>query len=181
MPAGPLQSFRPRARNLAKHWTPERPMFCRTFDGWIGPRRRTRIPSRKPVADGCQAPSFAALLKAHVFIRCSTCVVVDRCFPLQPKGPARALIGSLRHARSVMDLRDGLPTLIRLRLPSLSAGPYAMEVGVVFAGWPSATIVPNLLKSVGRDRPQYPVRKSTCFSCGDVVAVLAMLADDEAA
>jgi hypothetical protein len=56
-----------------------------------------------------------------------------------------------------------------------------MEVGVVFAGWPSATIVPNLLKSVGRDRPQYPVRKSTCFSCGDVVAVLAMLADDEAA
>jgi hypothetical protein len=63
-----------------------------------------------------------------------------------------------------------------------------MEVGVVFAGWPSAAIVPILLKSVGppslklrRDKPQYPVRKSTCFSCGDVVAVLAMLADDEAA
>jgi hypothetical protein len=80
-----------------------------------------------------------------------------------------------------MGVRDGLPTLIRLRLPSLSAGPGAMEVGVVFAGWRLAPIVPILLKSVGRDKPQYPVRKSTRFSCGDAVAVLTVLADDEAA
>jgi hypothetical protein len=87
-----------------------------------------------------------------------------------------------------MGPRDGLPTLIRLRLPRLSAGPDAMEVGVVFAGWPSAAIMPILLKSVGppslklrRDKPQYPVRKSTRFSCGDAAAVPAMPADDEAA
>jgi hypothetical protein len=46
-------------------------MFCRTFNGWIGPRQRKSIPSRKPVAAGRQAPSFAALLSAHVFIRSS--------------------------------------------------------------------------------------------------------------
>jgi hypothetical protein len=87
-----------------------------------------------------------------------------------------------------MGPRDGLPTLIRLRLPRLSAGPDAMEVGVVFAGRPPAAIVPILLKSVGppslklrRDKPQYPVRKSTRLCCRDVVAMLAMLADDEAA
>ena len=38
-----------------------------------------------------------------------------------------------------------------------------------------------LAKSVGRDKPQYPVRKSTRLWRRDVAAVLAMLADDEAA
>jgi hypothetical protein len=42
-------------------------------------------------------------------------------------------------------------------------------------------MAPILLKSVGGDKPQYPVRKSTRFCCRDVAAVLAMLADDEAA
>jgi hypothetical protein len=49
-------------------------------------------------------------------------------------------------------------------------------------------MAPILLKSVGppslklrRDKPQYPVRKSTRFRCRDVAAVLAMLADDETA
>jgi hypothetical protein len=52
-------------------------MFCRTFDCRIEPRRRKR-PSGKPVAAvGCQAPSFAALLKGHVFIRSLQIAVID--------------------------------------------------------------------------------------------------------
>ena len=94
-----------------------------------------------------------------------------------------------------MDLLDGLATLIRIRLSSLSAGPDAMQVGVVFAGWtrpvnllptlirirlptrwagPDAMLVgvvftdgpapakmPILSMSLGGDKPQYPVAKST--------------------
>jgi hypothetical protein len=46
-------------------------------------------------------------------------------------------------------LLDGLSIFIRIRLSSLAAGPDAMPVGVVFAGWPSAAIVPILSESVG--------------------------------
>ena len=94
-----------------------------------------------------------------------------------------------------MDLLDGLATLIRIRLSSLSAGPDAMQVGVAFAGWtrpvnllptiirirlptrwagPDAMLVgvvftdgpapakmPILSMSLGGDKPQYPVAKST--------------------
>jgi hypothetical protein len=47
-------------------------------------------------------------------------------------------------------------------------------------GWPSAAIGSILSKSVDRDRPQYPVRKSTPF-CGRALrSVLAVPACDEA-
>jgi hypothetical protein len=65
-------------------------------------------------------------------------------------------------------------------------GPDAMELGVVCtvgasSGWPSAAIVPILRKSVGGDKPQYPVRKSTRFRGGVAGVVLAVPAGDEAA
>jgi hypothetical protein len=40
-------------------------------------------------------------------------------------------------------------------------------------------MMPILLKSVGGDKPQNPVRKSTRFCLHDAVLVLAMQADDE--
>jgi hypothetical protein len=184
----------------------------------------------KPVAAaGRQAPSFAALLRAHVFIQSSVkSASVD---PGQrPDGPARADMGSLRdrwwrcedvtNSRSI-GLLDGLSTTIRFRLSSLSAGPDAMDVGVVFAGrtippdglsiahaypvagplarsgrdgvgvvclclgssgWsPLAAMMPILRKSVGGDRPQFPVRESIRYRCLAPLWVLATLAYDESA
>jgi hypothetical protein len=55
-------------------------------------------------------------------------------------------------------LLNDLATPTSIRLSSLSAGPDAMMVGVVFTG-PTEAIVPILLK---RDKPQDRVRKSTC-------------------
>jgi hypothetical protein len=74
---------------------------------------------------------------------------------------------------------DGLSTFIRIRSSSLSAGPDAMLVGVVFAGWPSTAIVPILSKSDGGDKPQYPVTKSIRFRRSASGVVLAVLAGDE--
>jgi hypothetical protein len=54
-----------------------------------------------------------------------------------------------------------------------------MQVGVAFAGWPSAAIVPILSKSVGRDKPQNRVRKSTLFRDDARGSLLAVRADDE--
>jgi hypothetical protein len=65
-----------------------------------------------------------------------------------------------------MGLLDGLATIIRFQLSSLSAGPDAMAVGVVFAG---------------PDKPQYRVRKSTLFYCHDAGLVPAMSAGNAAA
>ena len=100
------------------------------------------------------------------------------------QGPARALSGSLRRGRCWTGqcgtgLLDGLAISIRLRLSSLSAGPDAMQVGVVFAGWPSAAIVPILSKSADRDKPQNRVRKSTRLRSEAHDAALAVLAGDE--
>ena len=75
-----------------------------------------------------------------MFIRSSVAVdSIDRRQCMR-RGPARADMGSLRDewcrqsdARS-FGLLDGLATFIRFRLSSLSAGPDAMKVGVVFAG-----------------------------------------------
>jgi hypothetical protein len=76
----------------------------------------------------------------------------------QPTGPARALTDPLRRRRPVADLMDGLPTLTRIRLSSLSAGPDATRIGVVFTG---TDAVRMLSKSIGRDKPQNRVTKST--------------------
>jgi hypothetical protein len=76
-------------------------------------------------------------------------------------------------------LLDGLSTFTRIRLSSLSAGPDAMLVGVVFAGRPSTAIVPILSKSDGRDKPQYPVTKSIRFRRSASGVVLTVLAGDE--
>ena len=167
--------------------------------------------------------------------------------PDQANGPARALMLCLPGCWVAMGLLDGLATVIRFRLSSLSAGPDAMAVGVVFAGgplnplptliriavacpsagpdvmlvggvftgrpavacgplgpagkassghlthgrcaaWklvgsgrPSAAMMPILVKSVGGDKPQNRVRKSTRFCFHDAVLVLAMQADDATA
>ena len=76
-------------------------------------------------------------------------------------------------------LLDGLSTFTRIRLSSLSAGPDAMLVGVVLAGWPSAAIVPILSESDGADKPQYPVTKSIRLPRSASGVVLAVLAGDE--
>jgi hypothetical protein len=72
-----------------------------------------------------------------------------------------------------------LSTVIRIRLSSLSAGPDAMLVGVVFAGWPPGAIVPILFRSDGGDEPQYPVTKSIRFRRNASGGVPAGLAGDE--
>ena len=77
-------------------------------------------------------------------------------------------------------LLDGLSTFIRIRLSSLPAGPDAMLVGVVLAGWPSAAIVPILFGNDGGDKPQYPVTKSICLRRRTGGRLLAKPASDEA-
>jgi hypothetical protein len=96
-----------------------------------------------------------------VFIRSS-----DGCRSIAPRvqlaGPARMLMDSLqdrwrrgrslrtlglarlegRADASVMGLLDGWATLIRMRLPSLMAGPDAMLVGVVFTAGPACASGP---------------------------------------
>src|SRR5215218_7218975 len=116
----------------------------------------------------------------------SACIhpLLQGCFDcflaVERKGPARALIDSLPVGRCVTGLLNGLASGIRIELSYLSAGPDAMMVGVVFAGWPSVAIVPTLLKSVGRDKPQDRVRKSISFGGCATGLVLAMHAGDEA-
>ena len=60
------------------------------------------------------------------------------------------------------DLMDGLPTLTRIRLSSLSADPDAMRIGVIFTG--TATVL-ILSKSIGKQRPQSRVGKSMGVWC----------------
>jgi hypothetical protein len=62
----------------------------------------------------------------------------------------------------VTGLLNDLVTLTAIRLSSLSAGPDAMRIGVVFTG---TGPVPILAKSIGRDKPQNRVRKSTGVCC----------------
>jgi hypothetical protein len=62
----------------------------------------------------------------------------------------------------VVDLMDGLPTLALIRLSSLSAGPDAMWIGVVFTGTATG---PILSKSLGRHGPQSRVGKSMRVCC----------------
>ena len=85
------------------------------------------------------------------------------------------------HEQSCLHMRSrrrvaGVPGELRT-----ADAPPARSVNLVGSGWPSAAMMPILLKSVGRDKPQYRVRKSTRFSCGEAELVLAMHAGDEAA
>ena len=92
----------------------------------------------------------------------------------QPQGPARAVMGSLRDrwwvdaidAPAIL-LLDGLSAAIRLRLSSLSAGPDAMEAGVVFAG---CTIPPDGLPILH----PYPVARPRARSGRDGVGVVCL-------
>ena len=58
-------------------------------------------------------------------------------------------------------LLNGLVTLTSIRLSSLSAGPNAMRIAVVFT---DTDTVPILSKSIGRDRPQYRERSRRIFA-----------------
>ena len=90
----------------------------------------------------------------------------------RPQGPARAVMGSLRDrwwvdaidAPAIL-LLDGLSAAIRLRLSSLSAGPDAMEAGVVFAG---CTSPPDGLPILH----PYPVARPRARSGRDGVGVV---------
>ena len=57
---------------------------------------------------------------------------------------------------------DGLPTLTRIKLSSLSADPDAMRIGVVFTGTANVLL---LSKSIGRHRPQNRVGESMRVWC----------------
>lgn len=59
-------------------------------------------------------------------------------------------------------LLSELATLTAIRLSSLSAGPDAMRIGVVFIG---TNAVRLLSKSIGWDKPQNRVTKSTGACC----------------
>jgi hypothetical protein len=93
----------------------------------------------------------------------------------RPQGPARAVMGSLRDRWWCVDvidalailLLDGLSAAIRLRLSSLSAGPDAMEAGVVFAG---CTIPPDGLPILH----PYPVARPRARSGRDGVGVVCL-------
>ncbi len=58
----------------------------------------------------------------------------------------------------MIGLLNDLVTLTAIRLSSLSAGPDAMRIGVVFTGTDAVRI---LAKGVGRDKPQNRATKST--------------------
>src|SRR5687767_11978091 len=90
---------------------------------------QARRPSGKAAAIGRSAPESArASFNPPI---CS--VVVGRLvLACQPTGPARALTDPLRQGRPVADLMDGLLTLARIRLSSLSAESDAMRIGVIF-------------------------------------------------
>ena len=80
----------------------------------------------------------------------------------QQTGPALALIDPLRQGPRATGLPNDLVTLTTLRVSSLSAGPDAMRIGVVFTGTDAVRI---LSKGVGRDKPQNRVTKSTGVGC----------------
>jgi len=92
-------------------------------------------------------------------------------FSCRPTGPARAPTEPLRHGPPLRGLLDGLA----IRLSSLPAGPGAMWSGVVVTGMD--TLI--LSKSIGRERPQYPVGKSIGFSRRDFRPAPAMPAGEE--
>jgi hypothetical protein len=76
----------------------------------------------------------------------------------------------------VTGLLDGLAILTRIRLPRVANGPDAMRIAVVSTGMDT---VPILLTSIGWDRPQFPVRKSTGFRPRRLRRALAMPASDQ--
>jgi hypothetical protein len=156
MPAEALQSFFQRIEGQRRDRQP-----CASAQQ---PRPAERHRSQRPQERRCSFVTSGVML---LF-----------AFPDHSRWDRCALIGSLRIGRCMTGLLDGLSTFNGIRLSSLSAGPDAMLVGVVLAGWPSAAIVPILSESDGADKPQYPVTKSIRFrrsASGGVLAVLAGL------
>lgn len=121
-----------------------------------------------------QPPSFAALLHPHVLISNIHSVAVAWSSPLVPSaGPARAFTDPFGQERRVTGLLDSVAALTRVRLPRVADGPDAMRIAVVVAG---VDAVPILPKTIGRDRPQYWVRKSAGFCCRGVWRALTRAA-----
>ncbi len=107
-------------------------------------------------AEGARAHSSSIPLPAMPTLSQSTGLA--RALPLLRQGFGGQAIDALRQGARVTDPLDGLATLIPIRLSSLSAGPDVTRVGVVFTG---TNAVPVSSKSIGRDRAQFRVRKST--------------------
>ena len=80
----------------------------------------------------------------------------------QQAGLALALIDPLRLGLRPAGLLNDLVTLTAIGLSSLSAGPDAMRIGVVFIGTDAVWI---LSKGIGRDKPQNRVKRSTGACC----------------
>src|SRR5688572_505654 len=100
--------------------------------------------------------SFGCALRAHAFTRCSKLL---RLLAWRRVERASARADRFSFNRT---MRNGPAERLGERHPypvsCLSAGPDAMVVGVVFAGWPSVAMVPILLKRAGRDKLQDRVR-----------------------
>ena len=116
-------------------------------------------PSCKAGAIVRSAPESA---RAHSILLSVAVVRGGLVFSCQQTGPALALIDPLRQGLRATGLLNDLVTLTAIRLSSLSAGPDAMRIGVVFTGTDAVRI---LAKSVGRDKPQNRVTKSTGVCC----------------
>ena len=120
---------------------------------------QARRPSGKAAAIGRSAPESA---RAHSILLSVAIVRGGLVLSCQQAGPALADIDPLRQGLRVAGLLNDLATLTAIRLSSLSAGPDAMRIGVVFTGTGAVRI---LSKSVGRDKPQNRVTKSTGVCC----------------
>lgn len=157
-----------------KRWTPGRPVF----------RRRSGAERSQP------APPFSALPRAHGFV-CHLPHHPGRRHrwrrPDRTNGPARACRPRLRRRRpDTTAVVDVLPRIDRPGEPLVVPHPYPVGDPLgrsgrdgVGAGFTGTRPIPS--KSVGRDKPQYPVTKSTCFRHGARGSVLAVPAGDEAA
>ena len=99
------------------------------------------------------------LIRSSSLYRRSGGDLVSSC---QQTGPALALIDPLRQGLRATGLLKDLVTLTAIRLWSLSAGPDAMRIGVVFIGTCTVRV---LSQGVGRDKPQNRATKSTGVCC----------------
>ena len=160
MRAEALQSFRPQARNPRKTVDTE---ASNVLSNICPPDRAPAAQpatAGKPVAAvGCQAPSFAALLRAHVFIRPLQVAVIDAVSIRRTDQRERSWLVSC-------DVGWRWACLTAWRPPSVSgcwaapvkapAGPDGIGVGVVFAGdRPCEALAPHRYRGC---RPVGPVR-----------------------
>jgi hypothetical protein len=130
-------------------------MFCQPFHR----PRKLCDPSCKAAGIGRSAPEGARAHSILLFVASFGGGLVSSS---QQTGPALALIDPLRQGLRATGLLADLVSLTALRLSSLSAGPDALRMGVVFTGTDAVRI---LLNGVARDRPQNRVTKSTGVRC----------------